>query len=244
LARVTYAVLALAFATLVSGFFFRTSSLPLLLSIGLSGVVFVLILAGWSRRLRAAGQLGLAGDDAIEEDLADDILIVDLDETGEITEFAPPKARAKASGAKTAVLERKPARKPAKKSPKKSPRKSAATTRTRRAAREDDLDFMPLPSDDSDETAVVPPPPPASRAKKKPPARKAKPPVPKAKATAALKPKAKPKPKPPERRVVTIPGRDRYHLPGCRFAQGPGAARITESAAKRRGLVACSVCLK
>jgi hypothetical protein len=240
-ARITYGVLALAFATLVSGFFFRHSSLPLLISIGLSGVVFVLILAGWSRRLRQAGAPGLAPNGDEEEDLGGGIVVVDLDATGEITKVAPPAARAasrtaKGGAAKTAVIERKPARKAA---PRKAvtPKVSAKKT-TRKApvreVREEHLEFMPVSTDDETATAVVPPPPPAKRkpanakgsSKSKTPARK-----------------SKPKSKPAERRVVVIPGRDRYHVAGCRFARAPGAQRIAESTAKRRGYTACSVCL-
>lgn len=52
MARLIYAVTALAFAALVSGFFINSSSLPLIVSIALSAVVMVLILFGWSRKVR------------------------------------------------------------------------------------------------------------------------------------------------------------------------------------------------
>jgi hypothetical protein len=51
-ARLTYGVLAAALATLVAGFFVRTSTLPLIASIACSAVVSILILYGVQRRLR------------------------------------------------------------------------------------------------------------------------------------------------------------------------------------------------
>ena len=45
------------------------------------------------------------------------------------------------------------------------------------------------------------------------------------------------------RRVIIIPGRTRYHVPGCRFAHGKGAEEISETAARRRKFAPCSVCL-
>ena len=76
MARLIYALLALAFATLVAGFLVRSTALPLLASLGLSAVVAILILYGWSKKLRESGAFG---DEELEvreelalEELTDD----------------------------------------------------------------------------------------------------------------------------------------------------------------------------
>ena len=56
MARLIYAFLALSLGTLVAGFLIRDSSVPLLVSIGLSAIVLVMILVGTSRRLRRANE--------------------------------------------------------------------------------------------------------------------------------------------------------------------------------------------
>jgi hypothetical protein len=88
-----------------------------------------------------------------------------------------------------------------------------------------------------------------SRPRKRAPREKAKPrPSPAPAAT----PPVRPRPVPPRvnrpagtgsARVVVLPGRTRYHVPGCRFASGKGAQQISEAAARRRRYQPCSVCL-
>ena len=75
MARLIYVFLALALGTLVAGFLVRDSSVPLLVSIGLSALVLLLILVGTSRRLRRANALE---DEQVE--LAS-LEIVEIDET-------------------------------------------------------------------------------------------------------------------------------------------------------------------
>lgn len=43
--------------------------------------------------------------------------------------------------------------------------------------------------------------------------------------------------------VVVLPGRKRYHVPRCRFAQGKGAEEVSETTARRRNYQPCSVCI-
>lgn len=66
MARLTYGVLAAALATLVAGFFVRTSTLPLIASIACSAVVSILILYGVQRRLRQS-----VDDDEQDADVTD-----------------------------------------------------------------------------------------------------------------------------------------------------------------------------
>lgn len=82
MARVTYAALGLAFAALVGGFFVRGSSIPLIASIALSAVVSVLILFGWTRKMRREG-LGLEMEEA-EVGEIEEISLVEFDEEGKI----------------------------------------------------------------------------------------------------------------------------------------------------------------
>jgi hypothetical protein len=75
-ARLIYAFLALSLGTLVAGFLIRDSSIPLLVSIGLSALVLLLILVGTSRRLRHANaledeQVELASLEIVEIDESD-----------------------------------------------------------------------------------------------------------------------------------------------------------------------------
>jgi hypothetical protein len=58
------------------------------------------------------------------------------------------------------------------------------------------------------------------------------------------KPKAAPRARAVTAHVFVIPGRSRYHAAGCRFVKGDDIREVTEATAKRRGYVACSVCLK
>jgi len=59
LARLTYGIVAAALAALVAGFFVKTSTLPLILSIAFSAGATVLILIGWGRRLRVEQEHGV-----------------------------------------------------------------------------------------------------------------------------------------------------------------------------------------
>ena len=180
MARLTYAALALALGSLVSGFFVRTTAVPLFASIGLSALVLILILRGWARRMRQT-ELGEAGEEGteiqaeefevLEEITAGDIVVVDPG--AERTERTERRARARSVA--TEVLEER-----------------------------------------------------APRAK---PVRPPRPQQPRARAAGGT------------RRVVVLPGRKRYHSPGCRFARGKGAEEISESTARRRHFQPCSVCL-
>jgi hypothetical protein len=180
LARLTYAALALALASLVSGFFVRTTAVPLFASIGLSALVLILILRGWARKLRQT-ELGeedeelepaieLEEFDVAEEIDATDIVVVDPGAARTERRRRPPSAA-------TDVLEERPAR----------PRPRTTGTRPPR--------------------------------------------------------KRQPRTAGAARRVVVLPGRTRYHAPGCRFARGKGAEEIAESTARRRNFQPCSVCL-
>lgn len=181
MARLTYAALALALASLVSGFFVRTTAVPLFASIGPSALVLILILRGWARKLRqtelgeedeelAEPAIQLEELDVVEEIDASDIVVVDPSTARTERRRRPPSAA-------TDVLEERP------------PRPRPRTTGTR---------------------------PPRQR---------------------------QPRTAGAARRVVVLPGRTRYHAPGCRFARGKGAEEIAESTARRRNFQPCSVCL-
>jgi hypothetical protein len=88
---------------------------------------------------------------------------------------------------------------------------------------------------------------PARKAAAKAPAKAAKAapaPVAKApaKAAAAATKAAKAPAKAAKPGVVVLPGKDKFHAPTCRFAQGAGATEITRAAATRQGFTACGVC--
>ena len=137
MARVTYAALGLAFAALVSGFFIRDSSIPLIASIALSAVVSVLILVGWTRKMRREG-LGLEPEE-VEVGEIEDIALVEFDEEGEVEkaeveEVATGKKRGRRLEKVLAGISRQPApdvgvvEPPAETSrPKAAPRPKAAT---------------------------------------------------------------------------------------------------------------------
>jgi hypothetical protein len=168
LARLTYGALALALGALVSGFFIRTTAVPLFASIALSALVLILILRGWARRVRQT-ELG----EEIEE-------FEELDLEGlEAPDFAFVEP-----GEDSAEL--------------------PALTRSRRERVERVREPRPRPAR---------------------PARK------------------RPGPVAGGSKVVVLPGRTRYHMPGCRFARGKGAEEIPESTARRRHFQPCSVCL-
>lgn len=109
MARVTYAALGLAFAALVGGFFVRGSSIPLIASIALSAVVSVLILFGWTRKMRREG-LGLGMDEA-EVGEIEEISLVEFDEEGKIEgeEVGAGKTRGRRMGKVLAGISRQPA---------------------------------------------------------------------------------------------------------------------------------------
>jgi outer membrane biosynthesis protein TonB len=227
-AKVIYAVTAAALAALVAGFFVDTSNVPLFTSIALSAVVMFLILFGWSRRIRSG--MDLLGD-VQQTEVVEDLAVVELAEE----EFHPPARRKRptVTGVSTpadvtAVIER-PAR--AKTRPKPKPAaKPKPPVKPKPAAK----------------------PKPLDRPKSKPAAKRAAPkPVPRkraaavkapAKRPAARKAPAKKKKKAPTKRVVVIPGRERYHRRGCRFAQTDEAREVRESTARDRGYEPCSVC--
>jgi hypothetical protein len=43
-------------------------------------------------------------------------------------------------------------------------------------------------------------------------------------------------------KVIVFDGRDKYHRPGCRFAKGRGAEKVTKATARRWGYEPCSIC--
>jgi hypothetical protein len=100
-ARLIYVFLALALGTLVAGFLVRDSSIPLLVSIGLSALVLLLILVGTSRRLRQTvaledEQVELASLEIVEIDEAD---VVAPEATVEVQAPKPRQARRRRSAA-------------------------------------------------------------------------------------------------------------------------------------------------
>jgi hypothetical protein len=186
-ARVTYAALALALGALVSGFFIRSTAVPLFASIGLSALVLILILRGWARRMRQSEGLLEADEDEFGE-LEPDIVVVD---PGEESAELPAVARVRSRRAQ------------------RSRSRDARADAEEFAAEEEE--------EEEEEPARIRP----GRASHPAPS----------------------KPAVGGRRVVIIPGRTRYHVPGCRFAHGKGAEEISETAARRRKYTPCSVCL-
>jgi outer membrane biosynthesis protein TonB len=225
LARVTYAALGLAFAALVSGFFVRDSSIPLIASIALSAAVSVLILFGWTRKMRREGfglEMGEAEVGEIEE-----IALVEFDEVGKLEgeEVAVEKKRGRRLGKVMAGISRRP-------------------------APDDTIVEAPIV-----EPAVrTPRPKPATArpATAKPTARKptaAKPASPRPKPLAKQKPSVRPKVSVAaggrsRRKVFVIPGRERYHSADCRYAHGDDLREVSEDLARRRGYTPCGLCLK
>ena len=90
MARLIYALLALAAVALVAGFLVSSTNLPLLGSIAFSAIVSVLILYGNSRRLRREGEL-FAGDEEPAEEMEE---IVEVDEFELAEEFGKPSRTA------------------------------------------------------------------------------------------------------------------------------------------------------
>lgn len=105
LARITYGVVAVAFATLIAGFFQRSSNALLYVSIVLSVLAIVLVLIGAARRAREVPVAEPAGPSMAEEpasrtmeepDAAGVLSSLDLDEDDdedELEEVAAPRAR-------------------------------------------------------------------------------------------------------------------------------------------------------
>src|SRR2546426_9553612 len=87
MARLTYAVVAGALAALVAGFFVKSTTLPLIASIGLSALATLLILVGWGRRLR------LEDEGALEPEPEPEIEDVEFIDLGMEEEEAPPRRR-------------------------------------------------------------------------------------------------------------------------------------------------------
>jgi hypothetical protein len=225
MARLTYGSVVAALAALVTGFFVRTSNLPLIVSIGFSALATLLILFGWGRRLRAETRAGEA---------TPEVDFIDLE--AEEAQESPVRARLAARREERArraqrelpldMTDEMPvvaAPKPKKSKPRPRPPKA-------RTASYVDLD---ADLDELAELVAVPVKP--KRSKQKPPAPKPKP---------GPKPKPAPKPRAPKHisEVVVVPGRGRYHRASCRFADRPEATTMSVVAARRRGYEACSVC--
>ncbi len=173
MARLTYAALALALGALISGFFVRSTAVPLFASIGLSALVLILILRGWARRVRQAPELGrdvVELDEIIDLEAGEFVVVEPGEESGEL----PVLTGARARRDKERDGERERVSRPR---PERRARPRGAGGRG-------------------------------------------------------------------SRRVVVLPGRSRYHMPDCRFAQGKGAEEIAESTARRRHFQPCSACLR
>lgn len=222
MARLIYVALAGALATLVVGFVVRTSNIPLLVSCAFSAVALVLMFRGWSKRLRESG--GMFDEAEPDQQLED---LAPSDEAIPDDEFAPVMVETT-----TTLLE---------------------PLEHREAAEPYDIDAegpltRPMPRALAERQASgSPPAKPKAKPKPKPKAAakpKPKPkPAPKAKAKAAPRPKAAPRVGAGEH-VFVIPGREKYHADGCRFLKGDDVREVSEALAKRRGYVACGVCLK
>jgi len=150
LARLTYGIVAAALAALIAGFFVKTSTLPLILSIGFSAAATVLILIGWGRRLRLEQEHG-APEPAEEEVEEIDFIELGVDE-----------------------LQDEPYRPPARERPVREPR------RVRRAPRIAADAVVELPEDAEltyEIPAVADEPPPRRRKPKPTPKPKPRPPA-------------------------------------------------------------------
>jgi outer membrane biosynthesis protein TonB len=105
---------------------------------------------------------------------------------------------------------------------------------------EDDLEY------EDEDVEEVSPRRSATKTKAKPKSKaKAKPkPAPKKAAAKKKAPAGKPKStRSTSKKVIVVPGRDRYHTAGCRFVKGKDdTEEIAAATAKRRGYEACSVC--
>lgn len=265
MARLIYAFLALSLGTLVAGFLIRDSSIPLLVSIGLSALVLLLILVGTSRRLRRSQAL----EDEQEELASLEIVEIDEPDVAEATDTAgataaTPRPRRKPSARRrsiaadteamdaleagvepeetevTEVVEPRPLRKVAKPRP---PRRKAGTIVEPDSPPEYVMDDTVAEETVADAepplTIEMPPPRKAARPRRRAAAEPAESTTRGsaiAEPTAAIeRPVLAPK-------VWVIPGRSRYHTQDCRFAKGDTLREVTETTAIRRGYVACNVC--
>ena len=240
MARLTYGVVAGALASLVAGFFVKTSTLPLVLSIGLSAVATLLILIGWGRRLRLESEGAERDAPEVEE--------IDFIELGAAEEEPRPRAR-RSRAPRTTRAPRPRAAEPRTTAldavaadeedlfadeepppPPARPRRAPRRPRTAAPEIEPSVDEpMELP-DDTELTFELPEVTAAPRARR-------------AAAPAPEPPAVRPAPKPKgSRKVVVVPGRGRYHTHDCRFAARGDAIELTMATARRRGYEACSVC--
>lgn len=113
MARLTYAALALALASLIAGFFVRTTAIPLFASIGLSALVLILILRGWARRMRLTeeGEEGEAPEEIeVLEDIDSAELVVVDPGTEREERRTRAERRARARPVATDVIEERPPR--------------------------------------------------------------------------------------------------------------------------------------
>ena len=244
MARLTYGIVAAALAALIAGFFVKTSTLPLILSIGFSAGATVLILIGWGRRLRLEQEHG--APQAEPEPQVEELDFIDIGvEEAEDAEYRRPvRSRPVRSGPRARPRPPKIAADAVVEAPELAYERPARG-RTRRRPPKIATDVVVELPEDAELTYELPaledePPPPPRR-------------------RAASKPAAKPKPQPvaptpappaPRRkaaanrsaRVVVVPGRGRYHTHACRFAARGDTVEMTVATARRRGYEACSVC--
>jgi hypothetical protein len=266
-ARLIYAFLALSLGTLVAGFLVRDSSIPLLVSIGLSALVLLLILVGTSRRLRRANAL----EDERTELSELEIVEIDEDATAAtvLTETraarrAPRRRRTVAVEPDTQAMDAldefsladEPDVTEVVETPARTRRKASVKPRpSRRRARPAEIEPGPedavdveLEDEDTETVAESRPPltiemPPPRKASR--PRRRAAAPAPAERAATTGRAAAQPAGLSPpglSPKVWVIPGRSRYHTQDCRFAKGDDLREVTEATAQRRGYVACNVC--
>ena len=232
MARLIYAFLAFALGTLVAGFLIRDSSVPLLISIVLSGLVLVMILFGTSRRLRRDAE---HDEDATE--LAE-LEIVELDEEPsqpaadeQPTIAVPRRRKPTARPPRTREVVEEPQPVTVEDEPTIVVPEPPRTTRRRArpAASRAAETTAPAATVDIDVPEPVRPPR-RTRASGRP-------------ARASDGDAAVTIPAPAvATKVWVIPGRSRYHTHSCRFAKGDQLREVTEATARRRGYVPCTVC--
>jgi FtsZ-interacting cell division protein ZipA len=263
--------LVLAAGSLVAGFLVRTSSVPLLVSIGLSAVIAVLILAGWSKRLRASGAFDGSGSEEVELEVSDveegEPALAEGAEPAEVgTSRASRRLDRKAAARTRARIDERAAERAGsrpgrpvrsradqtieirptdERRAKRAPKKKKAPTRKPARVK----DPIPAAETTAPRPKVAPERSKPSAAKRAP---RAKAPAAKpAPARAAKPPKKAPLPKTAPKtspakksgRVLVIPGRSRFHVRGCRFAKGADLREVTEAVARRRGYEPCNICM-
>jgi hypothetical protein len=222
MAKLTYGIVLAALAALVSGFFVKTSTLPLIASIGLSAVATLLILIGWGRRLRLESEAEVAGPVPQPEVEIEDIDFIEL---GIGDDDTPPPRRGRRARVRAG---------------------QAAAVPT--SVEEDEL-MLPEDAELTFELPEISEEPEPARTRKGledldrvPSNAKRRPAAAKPAAKPKAKPKAKPGASPKSNRVVIVPGRGRYHRSSCRFARRREAKEVTVATARRRGYEPCSVC--